>query len=312
VQRLNPTLSPLIDDALRRALSKKPEARFEHCVSFQEELHRACVVTTGWKSLARGGSLSLPTLVESAPQRSRMESPPAREGVRVLPVLGAILVALGLIGLIAWQSGMRPPAPAPMTSAQQPTRQPSLTAQPQPPSDQKKPSALEPAPHERAPKPAEAKQEPRAPETAPAGSPGLSQEVWIPTKPPGATVTMDNRPDTSCRTPCMLQAPPGRHTLAITLPDHQREFREIQVSDTPVVLPEIPLRTVAGILRLSSVPPGASILVDGKPTPQKTPAQLTLSPGTHEVTVEKDGQRKSDRVEVRNGGTSVLRIILSQ
>ena len=32
----------------------------------------------------------------------------------------------------------------------------------------------------------------------------VSQNIWIPTNPPGATATLDGRPDVTCMTPCWL------------------------------------------------------------------------------------------------------------
>ena len=44
-----------------------------------------------------------------------------------------------------------------------------------------------------------------------------SVPVAIATTPPGATVMMDGRGELSCQTPCSLDAPPGRHSLTLTL-----------------------------------------------------------------------------------------------
>jgi hypothetical protein len=63
---------------------------------------------------------------------------------------------------------------------------------------------------------------------------------------------------------------------------------------------------------LTSVPPGASIAIDGKPSRQTTPAQISLAPGTYTITVEKDGKRATDRVEIRNGGTTYRKIPLER
>src|SRR5579863_9194836 len=59
VQRLNPTLGPQIDGALRRGLSKKPEARYATCIEFVNGLDAACANTHGWKNLPRGGNMAL-------------------------------------------------------------------------------------------------------------------------------------------------------------------------------------------------------------------------------------------------------------
>jgi hypothetical protein len=52
---------------------------------------------------------------------------------------------------------------------------------------------------------------------------------------------------------------------------------------------------------LSSVPSGASVSVDGKKIDMVTPAQIPLTAGTYSVTVEKDGKRSTEKVEITNG-----------
>jgi len=75
-------------------------------------------------------------------------------------------------------------------------------------------------------------------------------------------------------------------------------------------LPLLNLRAQAGTLMLSSTPSGAAIYVNDRLTQQATPSQLNLPPGKYNVRVEKDGMRKSESVEIRNGVTSYLRIPL--
>ncbi|MCL5743852.1 MAG: PEGA domain-containing protein, partial [Acidobacteria bacterium] len=59
-------------------------------------------------------------------------------------------------------------------------------------------------------------------------------------------------------------------------------------------------------------PPGAGILVDGRAWPRSTPAQLTLAPGTYNITVERNGQRVTEQVVIRDGMTSYLKIPLGR
>src|SRR5579864_6002568 len=64
--RLNATLAGGIDNALRKAMSKKPEGRFGTCQEFTAALEGACAASPSWKTMPRGGSLSGPTVVEAA------------------------------------------------------------------------------------------------------------------------------------------------------------------------------------------------------------------------------------------------------
>jgi serine/threonine-protein kinase len=59
--RLNPTLMPVVESVMRKALAKKPEQRYETCVDFVDALAAACNASVHWVPLPRGGSTNLPT-----------------------------------------------------------------------------------------------------------------------------------------------------------------------------------------------------------------------------------------------------------
>ena len=260
----------------------------------------------------------------------------------------AILVVAGLLALIGWQADPTLPqkvqglsqkvqaalgwAPAPVQVAQNKQAQnaapPAATAPAQPPAQppaapaEPKPSPMPPAePAEKsADLPAsplsEADREP-APKAPPAvvrrpAPPGAPQAVSIISSPAGATATLDGRPDAACATPCQLDAAPGRHTIAITMPGYQVERRDVDVGSSSVELPPVLLRAPSGTLFLNTVPPGAAVSVNGKRLPQTTPASISLSPGNYTITVEKDGKKATSPVEIRNGLTTFLRIVLEQ
>jgi hypothetical protein len=66
--------------------------------------------------------------------------------------------------------------------------------------------------------------------------------------------------------------------------------------------PAVVLRPVQGTLMLSSNPPGAAVLVNGKRQPQVTPAQFQLAPGSYSISVEwKDGKQASRTVQIKDG-----------
>src|ERR1035438_3329510 len=56
--RLNSTLSLAIENVVRKALSKKPDARYRTCQEFIEALEKACNASKGWKLMPRGAMLS--------------------------------------------------------------------------------------------------------------------------------------------------------------------------------------------------------------------------------------------------------------
>jgi serine/threonine-protein kinase len=59
---LNPSLAGAIEQVLYKGLAKKPDARYATCREFVVSLEKACTASHNWKPLARGGALSEPTL----------------------------------------------------------------------------------------------------------------------------------------------------------------------------------------------------------------------------------------------------------
>jgi len=354
VQRINPTLSPQIDAVLRRALTKKPEGRYNLCIEFVSGLDAACANTQGWKNLPRGGGMNMPTVATEAVAVPALAglgttTEEALAGRRrsasrwALPFAAALIVAIGLIGLIALQFGpglgtghtaIQPPAPAapnPPANVAQASNPPAAS-----PVEDKKPSPMDTpmaaAPVKPGPSPTQtataknsdektqlpAETDGNAEEAAsdeqlpkvkarPANGP---QDVLVTTEPAGATAVLDNNAAVSCKTPCMLSVLPGRHAIALNQDGYQRESREIRIIDSPLEIPTITLRKQSGTLMLNSTPPGAAIFVNDKQYPQATPTQLSLPPGTYNVRVEKNGLQKSKAIEIQNGVTNYINIPL--
>jgi serine/threonine-protein kinase len=327
--RLNPTLGLKIDAVVRKALSKKPDQRYASCLDFVNALEAACDATRGWTLIPRGAASSLPTVVDqpraTVPPptfRTRRDAEPANRS-SALPLIAALIMAGGLIGLIAWQvkpAGENKPEPTPAAAAvsapddaggeRKPSPIGESAAEP-PKTEEAPPAATQPAAE---PPPTTATAEPDDPpvtETEPEARPRptprvrapVEQAVSIVTNPPGAYVVLDRDPAKSCQTPCSLEAPPGRHTLSISLAGHQTERREVVIGESGQELPLITLRPHGGTLMLSSTPQGAAILINGRLRPETTPARLNLPPGQYSITVEKDGMRKTVQVEIRNGVT---------
>jgi hypothetical protein len=136
--------------------------------------------------------------------------------------------------------------------------------------------------------------------------------VAVVSSPPGATAALDGRTDAVCVTPCSLAATPGRHAIVITLPGYQSERRDVVVGSGAAELPAVVLRALSGSLMLTTVPAGATILVDGRKLAETTPTSISLPPGDHTVTVEKDGRQAVSPVEIRTGAISYLRVVLNQ
>ena len=375
-RRLNMTLTNDIENVLRKAMSKRPESRYTNCQEFSMALETACAASPGWKTMARGGSLSGPTLVEAKPgmslppgHRTRLSESTAERRAGKRPgfwaFLMAILVATGLLALLGWQAApwlgktsgspaaqVKPAAPPsqppqPQAAAPPPSQPQTPPSQPPPP-ESSQPAPSQPAaphpdaspvastqassqpvtppvlpgdgPEKPSPLPPTASLEKSAeqqtaaakpPQTRPAAPVApVTYPVTVVSNPGGATVTLDGRPQAACTAPCSLNAAPGHHTIAITMPGYQIEHREIDLGNSGTELPPVMMRTLGGTIMVTSQPAGASILVNGRKLPQVTPAQVNLSPGTYNITVEKDGKQGSRAVDVRSESMSYLKVTL--
>lgn len=72
------------------------------------------------------------------------------------------------------------------------------------------------------------------------------------------------------------------------------------------------IRARPGTLRVESTPAGAVIVVDGADTGAITPADLSLEPGPHQITLHGvTGVEKQGAVEIEYGGQHVLQVDLS-
>jgi serine/threonine protein kinase len=352
--RLNPTLSPDIDAVIRKALSKKPESRYRSCTEFVNALEGACLKLEGWRGQARGTSHNLSTEVRPASARTaqsaaRKKRPqPAKPASMFFPALCAFVVVLGVMALLAWQSGVwnpvpllapvrleakadvkaetpagpvedveTPPAATPATPpANEPANEPPDSAGSEAPSVQKtevRPPEAK-APEAKVTPPLTHPVVPAPVVTAPAiiKPAGAPQDVLVQTNPPGATAILDGRAESGCQTPCVLLGEPGQHILALTLPGFQKEIRRIRIADSREDVPLVTLSPIGGTLMISTSPPGANIFIDGKLQTSLTPSQISLSQGSYKVMVERDGVRKTQSVDIVDGNTNYVRILLDQ
>lgn len=105
---------------------------------------------------------------------------------------------------------------------------------------------------------------------------------------------------------------PGVHHLTYSLAGYKSEYREIHVGETAIDAPMVSLRLPAGTLLLTTNPPGATVAIDGKPIPGiATPAQITLTPGPHSVTVQQGGRSQTQQVRIEESPV-YLRFTLGQ
>ena len=350
--RINGTLTPQIDEVLRKGLSKKPGDRFPNCSNFVGALELASAESRGCTTLPAGAAAAMPTiavddsailpaaaepLTEAArTERDRSESP--RRSL-LLPALMSVAVVLGLAAVVLYQLGGLPgqttepiqharaqlaesqPAESQASEAQPtgalPTGALPTGARPRPvipppagPQKEEAPPAQTvpdkivagAVPHEEAP--------PSKLRSRPAISQNRSQDIRVTSFPLGAKAVLDDNLAQSCRTPCMLHSLAGRHRLTISQAGYQNEYREIHAGETAIDVPMISVRQPMGTLWLSTTPSHATVLINGRAIPQLTPAQIALPPGSYTVTVEKNGQTRTERVELHD--SLVLQLALGQ
>ncbi len=361
--RINGTLTPQIDEVLRRGLAKKPEDRYQSCAAFVLALEMACAESRGWMTLPAGAAAAMPT-VEVGHEGPRATVAPvlaaaARpKGWRVAPVLLGVLGVLAAMGFFAWRSGDLPGASGatPVAEASKSGSPPAVAQQTpavadtppgaqstdakadeshdaaendsaspgtantgekpgQPGPETVQPVNAQPASPQMAAKPSPVPVQPDTGERAiretvriPAAA---LHDVWVTSNPPGAKAVMDGDAKDGCATPCMLQAAPGIHHLTIVQAGFQPEYRDINVGETAVEIPEITLRRPFGTLMVTTNPAGANIFINGQQTPQITPAEISLPPGTYNVRVEKDGRSQSETVQLHESPL-YLRLPLNQ
>jgi serine/threonine-protein kinase len=264
----------------------------------------------------------------------------ARNGEKkggLLTFLLAVLVAGGLLTLIGFQAvpwltsssaGKQTPAeeakvqkPPESPPAEQPAQKSATPPQETPTPKPEAPAAEPPSQPATEPAPNAASKAAQSEKPSPMGPPAKQaprrqperpetvQPVTVISSPAGASATLDGRPDAVCTTPCTLDVAPGRHNISLVLPGYQVERREFEVASDPVELPAIVLRAPGGTLMLSSVPEGASVLINGKATGKTTPAQIQLPLGSYRVTVEHEGHQASHTVDMRSG-ISYLKITI--
>jgi len=342
-QRINSSLNAAFETVLLKGLAKSPQDRYETCSDFVKALVDACAQSPGWTPVPRGSSHSMPTMAGQAAVAGKgprqhgaagalAARKPRREtdGDRnpLMKSLIWVLVGIGLVGLVllgAQKFLFNPPVAS--TAEQQPapiaTPNPTQTATTDKPSPIRPPEPESPLPGDTDANPAPAetakpavKEEVRqavaktsspAHETEPAAGPKTESDrsVQLLTDPPGATITVDGNAATSCRTPCILSVPQGRHTLSTQLDGYRPYPRIFTVPGESDLF--LKLARAQGTLSITSSPSGATIQINGDQKPQKTPATFAVPPGSYHVRVTRNGvpiefdvQLQDDQIQTRN------------
>ena len=117
--------------------------------------------------------------------------------------------------------------------------------------------------------------------------PGADRTVQFLTDPSGAKVTIDDNSALSCKSPCMLQLPAGRHAMNAQLTGFRSYPRVFNVPQDGDIF--LQLSKASGTLSITSTPPGATIEINNEMQSKHTPALFNLPPGTYHVRVARSG-----------------------
>jgi hypothetical protein len=126
-----------------------------------------------------------------------------------------------------------------------------------------------------------------APARVPVAIPG---QAMIDSSPQGAQFQVDGRSDPSWVTPSNVTGlGPGKHIISASKSGYSSEIRSVDIaagSKTSLVLH---LSPVNALMVVNSTPPGATVMLDGKPSGRLTPAQFAVEKGSHTILLRKQG-----------------------
>jgi serine/threonine-protein kinase len=128
-------------------------------------------------------------------------------------------------------------------------------------------------------------------EAAPAASaPVASGQLVISSNPEGAIVEIAGRPGESGKTPLTVSSlMPGTYKITLSKPGYASETRNVEVAGGKGAMLDLKLTATKGYLTVAGTPAGAQIFLDGKDTGKFSPAEFTLDPAAHTVTLRKEG-----------------------
>jgi serine/threonine-protein kinase len=112
----------------------------------------------------------------------------------------------------------------------------------------------------------------------------------IDSSPQGAQFQVDGKSDPSWVTPFTVASlSPGKHIISVNKSGYSSEIRSVDVTAGGTSSLTLHLAPVNALVVVGSAPPGAQIVLDGKPTGRVTPAQFAVEKGSHTVLLRKPG-----------------------
>lgn len=320
VQQWNPSLTPGIDNVLRCALAKTPDSRFATCKDFilalECELQRAPGWTIGPSAILHSNSKSntdtpRPPAVgfPSIEEERHSTGPPHMASALNLKMIVTVGIFMALLGgsAVIWKVRQGRVA---LIQTRALDNQPSGPRRPVQ-SDGGNPEAARALPPQDpaiSPVSLSLKQsQPRLKATGEWADQSAvpASAISVVSNPRGATVIIDDGKGTPCSTPCLVELPYGRHTIAVSLDTYKPEYRVLELPRDSAV--NISLEKLTGVLEVTSMPTAATVFIDGSEQGATTPTRLMVPIGKHTITVSLPGRTAYvQSIEIRPGATLSL------
>ncbi|MCB1018413.1 MAG: serine/threonine protein kinase [Acidobacteria bacterium] len=202
---------------------------------------------------------------------------------------------------VAATPGPAAAGPEEAAPAEAATPQPEATPEPKNEASAEAPEPEPAAPEPPAPAPPEPKPQPKpVAKSAPAKpSAPKTVSVYFRTEPIGAEITVDNRPDWTCKTPCRLNdLPTGARQVTAKLEGYYTAARRVELGANEQEIVHLRLEDARVTALITSEPAGAEIYIDGRKQPETTNAKIPLPRGTYQVKVVKPGVGEAEQVLV--------------
>ena len=121
-------------------------------------------------------------------------------------------------------------------------------------------------------------------------APATDGQLTVSSEPDGAVITVEGKTTESWRTPQTIASlAPAVYRVTVSKSGYATETRNVQVVSGNRAALDVKLTPLKAWLNINVTPSGTRILIDGKETGKFSPAEFTLDPATHNITLKKEG-----------------------
>jgi hypothetical protein len=115
-------------------------------------------------------------------------------------------------------------------------------------------------------------------------------QALVDSSPQGAQFQVDGKNDPSWVTPFnVANLSPGKHIISASKTGYSSDIRSVDVVSGSKASVMVRLAPINALVVVNSTPPGAEVIIDGKPTGRVTPGQFAVEKGSHTVLLRKQG-----------------------